>query len=177
MEYQVEYLADSSVDDAMDAALRSLFVTCFTKPCDDVFRHRRFWREPYPHRWIVRGGDGGPIAHVGAHDKRVEAGSTAYRIGGICEVCVHPSSRGLGLVRQMLRVVHAWLQEQGYDFALLFGKPEVYRSSGYRPTDNLFLDLEDDSGQRARRLVAGMFRPLSDTPWPACEVFLPGPKF
>ncbi len=27
---------------------------CFTKPQDVVFKDRRYFCEPYPHRWVVR---------------------------------------------------------------------------------------------------------------------------
>ena len=41
IEMNVEYLADSSIDDAGDREVRGLLSTCFTKPGDEVFRARR----------------------------------------------------------------------------------------------------------------------------------------
>jgi len=168
---KVEYLADSDVDDALDAQIRVLLTTCFTKPQDYVFRRRRYFREPYNHRWIIRLRRA-IIAHVGVHDKYVESEGRRYRIGGIAEVCVHPEFRGRGYVKAMLDCVHGWLTEQRFDFAVLFGKPEIYSSSGYVQVANLVLDDETDSdGGNA------MVRQLTKTPWPTAPVHLTGPKF
>ena len=35
---EVDYMPDSAVDDAMDAELRKLLTTCFTKPQDTVIK-------------------------------------------------------------------------------------------------------------------------------------------
>lgn len=52
--FAVDYLSDDNIDDASDRELRSLLSACFTKPGDAVFKTRRFWREPYKHRWTIR---------------------------------------------------------------------------------------------------------------------------
>jgi len=175
----VEYLPDSDVDDALDAEIRALLTTCFTKPQDFVFRQRRYFREPYRHRWVIRDNRRAIIAHVGVHDKYVESEGQRYRIGGIAEVCVHPDHRGRGYVKAMLACVHRWLAvpgthggQQRFDFAVLFGKPQIYSSSGYVQVGNLILDDETDSdGGNA------MVRQLTQTTWPTAPVHLPGPKF
>lgn len=174
---QPSYLADAQVDDARDAKIRALLTACFTKPQDAVFQTRRYFREPYPHRWILADGRGNIIAHVGAHEKTVQAGGRTYRIAGIAEVCVHPAHRGQGLVRKMLRRVHRGLARRGFDFAVLFGDPRVYASSGYASVDNLFHDEEGADGRTRRKMIAAMARPLSTTPWPSGKVYLPGPTF
>ena len=56
-------------------------------------------------------------------------------IGGVADVCVHPQYRGRGFVHQMLKVVHEWLSSHDFSFALLFGDPRVYASSGHVPVD------------------------------------------
>ena len=58
MKREVQYLADGSLDDAGDRELRGLLSTCFTKPGDEVFRTRRYWREPYKHRCLNEDGKG-----------------------------------------------------------------------------------------------------------------------
>lgn len=170
------YLADAMVDGARDAKIRALLATCFVKPQDAVFRTRRYFREPYPHRWIIEDAAGAFIAHVGAHDKIVRAAGKTYRIAGIAEVCVHPDYRGQGLVRTMLRRIHRELARRGFDFAVLFGDPRVYASSGYSGVGNLFHD-EKTAGRIRRKNVAAMVHPLSATPWPRGRVHLPGPTF
>jgi GNAT superfamily N-acetyltransferase len=177
MKREVEYLPDASVDAALDKELRALLATCFTSPNDAIFQKRRYWCEPYPHRWVVRDEQRALVAHVGVHEKRVETHDRTYRVGGICEVCVHPDYRGQGLVRLMLAVVHDWLIRHAYDFALLFGDPAVYGSSGYAMKDNLFQDVETKGRQKSRRQISGMVRQLSDTRWPTCAVLLPGILF
>jgi len=173
MKPEVEYLPDSSVDDALDHDLRSLLATCFTKPEDAVFRHRRYFEEPYPNRWVIRDGRGAIVAHIGGHEKHVEVNGQSYRVGGIGDVCVHPDHRGKGSVRTMLECVHGWLSGHGFVFAVLFGDPRVYGSSGYVEVSNLYYG----GGKEGWKQVDGLVKELSEIAWPGGEVRLPGPKF
>ncbi len=173
MKPKIEYLPDHSVNDVVDKELRGLLTTCFTKPEDIVFRDRRYFAEPYPHRWVIRNGRGAIVAHIGVHEKHVEAEGQTYRIGGIAEVCVHPDYRGKGYVHMMLQSIHNWLCEHNFVFAVLFGNPRVYCSSGYVQVENLFYS----GGQSGWKQVQGMVKQLSVTPWPGGDVYLPGPKF
>lgn len=177
MNGDIEYLSDTAVDDAMDAKLRALLSTCFTKPQDKVFGTRRYFTEPPAHRWIIRDENGDPVAHVAVHDKRVVSGGRSYRIAGIAEVCVHPKARGLGFVRNILGHIHAWAAGEGFEFAVLFGDPRVYGSSGYREVGNLFHDGMAADGTPVRKQVPAMAHPLGAHPWPSGEVYLPGPVF
>jgi predicted N-acetyltransferase YhbS len=172
-----EYLADADVDAAQDEKIRTLLTACFTKPQDVIFKERRYFHEPYPHRWIIKDRHGAFIAHIGVHDKCVKADGKTYRIAGIAEVCVHPDHRGHGYVRAMLLCIHDWLMRQGVDFAMLFGDRRVYSSSGYVLVDNLFHDVETVEGQIYRKQLSAMVKELSGTPWPGTEVHLPGPVF
>jgi predicted N-acetyltransferase YhbS len=109
-----------------------------------------------------------------ARSSRMKAGGTTYRVAGICEVCVHPEARGRGLVKLMLATVHAALVAWCHDFALLFGDPAVYGSSGYEEVGNLFYDAD---GKRGRTRVPAMAHALTARAWPSTDVDLPGPKF
>lgn len=171
----ITHLPDAAVDAALDRELRDLLTLCFTKPQDVVFRDRRYFREPPAHRWLCRDAAGRLIAHAAVHDKRVEAGGSAIRIGGIAEVCVHPDARGQGLVHVLLRAIHAWLVERGVAFAVLFGNPKVYASSGYLPVANVRVRAADGGAWEPG--VGAMARPLGQVPWPAGEVNLVGPRF
>jgi len=173
MKREVKYLADGSIDDAGDRELRGLLSTCFTKPGDAVFKTRRFWREPYKHRWIIRSDQGTLIAHVGLHEKRIEVGGRSFAIGGICEVCVHPDFRGRGYVKAMLDCAHEWMASHEIPFSLLFGDPGVYASSGYVDVGNLLVN-EDGKDWKP---VKGMVKEVLDLPWPTGEVRLVGIKF
>ena len=86
MNPKIEYLPDYSVTGSMDYELRGLLTTCFTKPQDVVFRDRRYFRDPYPHRWVIRDDNNAIVAHIGVHEKQVEAEGRTCRIGGIAEV-------------------------------------------------------------------------------------------
>jgi hypothetical protein len=174
---EVEYLPDSSVDASLDAELRNLLTLCFTKPEDVVFKTQRYFHEPYPHRWVIRDTHGSIIAHAGVHEKTVEAGAHTFRIGGIAEVCVHPDFRGRGYVKKMLACVHDWLIRHEFEFAILFGKPDVYTSSSYVEVNNLIHDDVTSDGENCTSQSPAMVRQLSDTPWPAGQAYLPGPKF
>lgn len=176
-EPQVEYLPDASVDASLDAELRALLTTCFTKPQDVVFKERRYFVEPYAHRWVIRDARRCIIAHVGVHEKTVEADGRWFRIGGLAEVCVHPEYRGRGFVKAMLARIHDWLIRNKFDFAVLFGEPSIYQSSGYVEVHNLLHDEVTPSGQRCKVQSPAMVRQLSNKPWPSGEVYLPGPKF
>jgi len=172
-----EYLADDTVDDALDAEIRTLLTTCFTKPQDVVFKDHRYFKEPYQHRWVIKNEKGALVAQAGVHDKQIQADGTTYRIAGIGDVCVHPAYRGRGYVRMMLKCIHDWAPRQGFDFAVLFGDPKVYGSSGYVHISNLFRDAEQPGGGTCRKQISAMVRQLSGTPWPGGEVFLPGKSF
>ncbi len=173
MEPLVTYLSDVGVDASLDQEIRDLLTACFTKPQDAVFQTRRYFKEPYPHRWVIRSESGLLAAHVGLHEKMVEAGGRTFRIGGIAEVCVHPQARGKGYVRIMLREIDAWQARQGFAFSMLFGDPKVYGSSGYVEVGNLVYGGEDEGWTP----VPGMIKPLTQTPWPTGQVKLYGLKF
>ena len=107
----IDYLADASIDDALDKEIKALLTSCFKKAKDTVFYERRYFREPYHHRWVMRNDQGVLVAHIGVHDKQVESGGRTFRFGGICEVCVLPECRGRGYIRLMLESIHHWLKE------------------------------------------------------------------
>lgn len=177
MREDTEYLADAAVDAAMDRKLRALLSTCFTKPQDKVFETRRYFTEPPAHRWIIRDENGDLAAHIAVHEKHVVSDAGVHRIAGIAEVCVHPKTRGLGHVKGILGCVHDWASSRGFVFAVLFGDPRVYRSSGYVETGNLVYEGTGPDGNAVRTSVPAMVRPLGDRPWPSGEVYLPGPVF
>jgi len=174
---KIEYLPDASTDASLDAELRNLLTRCFTKPQDVVFKDHRYFCEPYPHRWVINDARRAIIAHAGVHEKAVEADGRWYRIGGLAEVCVHPDYRGRGFVKAMVACIDEWLIAHGYDFAVLFGEPYIYQSSGYVLVNNLVYDEVTPAGEKYKSPSPAMVKELSETPWPAGEVHLPGPKF
>lgn len=142
-----------------------------------MFERRRYFNQPYPHRWVVRH-DQHIIAQLGVHERLVTGQGRRYDIGGVGDVCVHPNHRGRGLVKQMLTAAHAWLADHEYPFALLFGNPQIYQSSGYVKTTNVVCNMAEESNEPGDwRPLQPLVCELGDTPWPQGQVHLPGPTF
>ncbi len=202
----VTQLRDEEVSDSLDRELRELLSLCFTKPGDEVFRHRRYFKEPPTYRWIMRNAGGDLIAHAAAHEKVIivggreqgsgengggpgesepRAGVTCeeIRVAGIAEVAVHPAARGMGHVKELLGVAHPALERMGFAFALLFGRRKIYSSSGYRIAWNPVRYYDDGSKEwKIERFVQPevrcfMYRPLARTDWPEGIVDIRGRRF
>ncbi len=177
LDLTLEDLDDAGVDAALDAELRQLLVMCFPKD-EALFSRHRHYREPPHHRWMIRDPAGRLIAHACIHDKRLGSGAGELRIGGVAEVCVHPEWRGRGLVRRLMKEIQGWLGERPFEFAVLFGRTEVYASSGYRNVENPFRQIDPATGQRVVHPVANaMILPLCGRAWPTGEIDLRGPLF
>lgn len=173
----IEHLPDAAIDLLLDENLRTLLCLCFTKPCDVVFKERRYFHEPPSHRWIVRDETGMAIAHIAVHEKYVVVEGKKYPISGIAEVCVHPNHRGKGYVKQILAAIEVWLLSHRVEYAVLFGNPKIYASSGYQQVTNLFHDAEDGEGKPYFESVKAMVKPLKNQDWFTTEVYLPGKTF
>lgn len=172
----VDYLHDDTVDVKLDRQLRTLLTTCFTKPHDAVFKRRRYFIEPYPHRWVVRDDDR-LIAHVGVHEKAARAAAAIYGIGGLAEVCVHPDFRGRGIVRDMIVAVHEWLRGHGFVFSILMGDPRIYTSSVFRTAAGVYCDGAGDAPGARCLCGSAMVCELADVKWPDGDVYISGPSF
>jgi predicted acetyltransferase len=135
-----EYLLDDEVTQELDAKLRALLSTCFTKEQDKIFQTQRYFNEMPRHRYLLWDGDR-LAAHVAVHEKHVMIDDQSFPICGIAEVCVDPGSRGLGLVKILLEAVHKDALERGDAFSVLFGLTSVYQSSGYQPINNLKMEV------------------------------------
>jgi hypothetical protein len=69
--------------------------------------------------------------------------------------------------------VHEWLSEHGFAFAVLFGIPSVYGSSGYVEVDNLVHGGE----RQGWHPVKAMVKELAGTSWPRTRTRLRGATF
>lgn len=194
----ITQLRDEEVSESLDRELRDLLSICFTKPEDEVFRYRRYWKEPPAYRWIMRNAGGDLIAHAAAHDKVIIVGgrepgpeesnspageSEELRVAGMAEVAVHSAARGMGHVKELLGVAHPALQRIGFGFAILFGRPPVYRSSGYRIANNPIRYYDDKMSRWKIERFNGpeegcfMYRPLVLGEWPEGVVDIRGARF
>jgi predicted acetyltransferase len=171
-------LIEPDVLTEMDAGIRELLSTCFTKTQDSIFHTQRFWQERPARHYVVREVSGRLIAHANYHDKRLGCEQGEVRIGGVGDVCVHPDARGQGLVRSMLTALHQDLQDQGIPFGMLFGDAKVYRSSGYRPISNPLHYREFGSTNWTTKVSAeAMIKVLGTASWPQGTLDLRGPLF
>ncbi len=172
----IKYLPDANVDETINQQLITLLSSCFTKPSDERFKVQRYYNEMPQHRWYIESPSGDAIiAHVAVHEKTVRIRSQQALIGGVAEVCVHPSYRGHGYVKLLLREAHAWMERHGYIYSVLFGKDEVYGSSGYQRVTNLYL-IGEEVPPRATS-VSAMVAPLTDKKWPRFNVEMKGLAF
>ncbi len=177
----IEYLPDAAVDPLLDRNLRKLLCVCFTSPGNvAVFTEQRYFHEPPQHRWLMRDAEGA-IAHIAVHEKYVVVDKIKYPIGGIAEVCVHPNHRGQGYVKRILTAIEVWLLSQKIPYAVLFGNPKIYASSGFHQATNLFHDAnhdaEDREDQPRLKSAQAMVKPLTNQRWFTAEVYLPGKTF
>ena len=172
----VIYRPDAGLTNEEDLRLRRLLCRCF--PYRPAFRRRRYLHDTPPqHRWFIVAEDGTLAGHAAVYDKTILVGGREERIGGVAEVCVAPAYRGRGHLKALLSAVHAFLRREGIPFSLLFGRPELYRSSGYRPiaapirsTDPFFRWWNPFKGTPMVHLVCGR-------PWPGGLIDLCGPTF
>ena len=174
-ENEIIYLKDSEVDEEMNKQLIHILSLCFND--QPVFQNQRYFKELPQHRWIIRDQDL-IIAHVAVHDKNIESEKGSLRIGGIAEVCIHPDFRGRGLVKRMLAIIHEWLKERGFAFAMLYGDKNVYSSSGYVPIKNQIKYLDHVSQEwKTEESEDAMIAPINRNNWPDGLININGPTF
>lgn len=137
----------------------------------------RAYLEPVDFRWFIRN-DSKIIANAAVHDKVFLSDGKHIPIAGVALVCVRPEFRGKGLVRQLLAEVHNWAKTKNYPFAFLFGKNEIYRSSGYIQCTNQFKYLNHiENTEEVKPIETARYHPLKNQPWPKSTIDLQGPVF
>ncbi len=172
---EVSYRRDEAITDREDRQLRDLLFSCFTY--NPTFLTRRYLRQCPEHRWIVKNDAGEIVAHAALHEKTIGIPSGDLLVGGVAEVCVASTHRGLGLVKALLQTIDEWLQARPIDFAMLFGDPEIYASSGYLPMRNELRAANSLSRHWNPFCGKPMIKCLSPHPWPAGVIDLRGPTF
>jgi GNAT superfamily N-acetyltransferase len=166
---------DHSLNGEEDQHLRHLLRVSF--PFEKAFSFRRYLKNPPEHRWFAVDPEGHIVAHVGVHIKTLGTALGELTVGGISEVCVKSDYRGRGILKELLGNVHPWLRARQIPFALLFGQPPIYRSSGYL---QIYNPIQSTNGlARHWNPFCGkpMIKPLSDHTWPAGAIDLRGPTF
>lgn len=84
-----------------------------------------------PEQTRVMAIDGQLVASVTNYTRRMYADGRIGKASCIGSVCTHPDFRKRGLVRQVLAESIEWMELEGYNWSLLYGKEEVYGGSGW----------------------------------------------
>jgi len=174
-DFSIVHRLDTELTGSEDHELRRLLLVCF--PYATILLARRYIRAIPAHRWLVRAPSGELIAHAAAHDKVISVGVEELRVGGIAEVCVAHHFRGRRLVPQLLAQAHAWMESEGIPFAMLFGQPKVYLSSGYGVIENPIHARNARIHHLNPFKGKPMIHAIATRPWPAGPVDLRGPTF
>jgi predicted acetyltransferase len=171
----IEFYNESDIADLDNKKLMELLQICFPMlPC---FLTNRFYVERSDFRWVVRSEDK-IIANAVVHDKIFLSDNKRISIAGIAGVCVHPDYRGRGLLRQMLSEVHTWARNRHYSFAFLFGKNEIYRSSGYIQCNNEFKFINHRNNiEEIKQIETAHYFSLGNKSWPTSLIDIQGPMF
>lgn len=117
------------------------------------------------------------IGHLAVYEKRIGTTCGDLLIGGVAEVCVAAPYRGRGVLKKLLSEVHCWLAGRDFPFAMLFGRPKVYKSSGYELIQNELLASNSLSRHWNPFCGKPLVCKLSTQPWPEGMIDLRGPTF
>jgi predicted N-acetyltransferase YhbS len=175
IDWMLVHMDEAAITSEDDRKLRRLLRTSF--PYEPALLTRRFVKQPPAERWMVMDGGGEFIAHAALHEKMIGTEEGDISVGGVAEICVAADHRGCGLVKQMLQSIHDKLGMRGVPFAMLFGQPKIYKSSGYAVISNPL--RADNSLARHWNPFCGkpMIHQLSVREWPDGVIDLRGPTF
>jgi predicted N-acetyltransferase YhbS len=106
--------------------------------------------DPYyqPEQTRVMVIDGKLVASVTNYTRLMYVAGRTGKASCIGSVCTHPDFRHQGLIRQVLAESIAWMEAEGYNWSLLYGREQVYGGSGWTILSswNLTADLHVREG-------------------------------
>ena len=114
------------------------------------------------------------IGHLAAYTRPVLVGRGKLTIGLIGGVAVATCHR-LGHARGLLAKAFAYFRSRSIAFSVLFALIRVYRSSGYRPMQNVTRFLDTDGARREYVYHGGMVAELDHHQWDDAFLDLMGP--
>jgi hypothetical protein len=175
----IEHHNENDISKTDDAALMKLLQLCF--PTLPQFKTGRYWLVPCNYRWIIRDKEK-IIANAAVIDKTFLSDGRKISIAGIAYVCTHPEYRRKGLVKQVLAEIHRWAKEQqsgdNYSFSFLFGKNEIYKSSGYIKCKNEFrFTNRKNYVVETKQIETAHYFPLGNESWPESLIDIQGAQF
>lgn len=106
---------------------------------DVDFGGRSYFHQPPHARFLARDEAGSIIGHVGLFLCRMSLGDVNIRVGGLGDVAVAKSARGLGVASALLERLEAEARDRALLFLLLDGDAGIYHRAGYREIGNRVL--------------------------------------
>jgi len=172
---QVKYIKDQKVTRELDLKLRDSLFKCF--PRREIFKHQRYYKEMPQHRWYLEDKNK-IIAHVAVHEKKILNDQKLIKIGGVAEVFVLPEYRKMGLAKGLLEKAHQWMESNKIPFSMLFGKPKIYKSSGYFVIENeiRYFDFHEKKWY-SEQIPDAMAKLITGKKWPEGKIDIQGPTF
>jgi len=171
----IEFYKEHDVIASDKEKLRELLQLSF--PMLKCFTTSPYWMEPPHYRWLIRNQDK-IIANICVIDKAFLSGSNGISIAGIAYICIHPKFRRRGLVKNMLTEIHDWARNKGYPFAFLFGRTEIYQSSGHIKSKNEFKYVNHRNNmEEVKQIDYALHALLQEEPWPESLIDIQGPRF
>jgi predicted acetyltransferase len=121
----------------MDELLR-IHTSAFPDPRGRDARVANFVENPlggFDRLFVLRAGDGRPVAHAFLFELAVSLAGTFVRFGGVASVGVAPEHRGRGLARALLGFLHAEAAREGLAGTFLYAfRQGFYSRFGYGRT-------------------------------------------
>ena len=123
-------------------------------PSVEEFASRRWWHTPLvdDDLWFLARVDGQIAGNVKLNHRRIIVAGCPIRIGGIGNVCSHPTARGMGLAKVCMQAAQNYMAgNPKIDFGFLFcGKPvlDFYLKLGWVDINNAMTYINAD-GNRA----------------------------
>jgi predicted N-acetyltransferase YhbS len=174
---RLRVLKELEIDEALDAAIRQMLVSCFPRD-KSVYSHTRVWHGSTPAFTVLIEKAGQVVAHLCLIDRVIRVADQQLRVAGVGNVCVLPDYRGKGLSGRILKAAMKYAGQAGFDWGLLFtseGVKKVYARNGWRLLPNVIV-IRVENGQKIERPpeAVTMVYPLKLAEFPAGVVHLQG---
>ncbi len=174
-ELMIKFYKESDVSETDNRRLMELQQLCF--PMLECFKTRRYYVESPEFRWFIRNDDK-IIANSVVHDKIFMSDKENFKIAGVAIVCVHPKLRNKGLAKKLLSEIHKWAKDKDYSFLFLFGKNEIYQSSGYIQCNNIFKFIDHwNKTEEIKQIDTAHYVSINHKSWPKSLIDIQGPMF
>ena len=176
----IRIVYENDVDDALDAAIKSILGECFPHNKDKFSKARR-WRGNVALYNAVVEADDIVCGHIAVVDRTVTVGNEPLHVAAVANVSVLPEYRGTGLSDIMLKAVMAEAKRGPFDVGLLFTTElikKVYARNGWiEIKGQKFIRVENEQEILLPPESVQMYYSLKRQHFPAGDVHLRGDKW